>query len=121
VSDPSHWLVAGIDPFEATDELYLSEYHDRASLIPLLHTTWSGTTPGFADSDWTTTDPVHLVMYLRPLGSGAVLYNTLGHCRSHFDMVPVKAWWPTIDRGAWVVPQFMELLRRSLRWACTEG
>jgi uncharacterized protein len=117
VSDPHHWLVAGIEPFEATDELYLSEYQDRAALSPLLHTTWSGTTPGFADSDWTTTDPTHLVMYLRPLGAGAVLYNTLGHCRSHFDMVPVKDWWPTIDRGAWDVPQFTELLRRSLRWA----
>jgi uncharacterized protein len=57
------------------------------------------------------------VMYLRPLGNGAVLYNTLGHCRSHFDMVPVKDWWPTIDRGAWDVAQFTELLRRALRWA----
>ena len=27
---PDHWLVAGIEPFETDDELYLSEYHDRA-------------------------------------------------------------------------------------------
>ncbi len=117
VSAPDHWLVAGIDPFDTTDELYLSEYPDRSGLQPLLHTRWSGITPGFADSDWTSGDPVHLVMYLRPLGTGAVLYNTLGHCRSHYDMVPIKDWWPTIDRCAWDTPQFSDLLRRSLRWA----
>jgi hypothetical protein len=74
---PEHWLVEGVESFEATDELYLNEYHDRDQLHPLLHTTWSGSVAGFADSDWTTTDPTQLVMYLRPLGDGAVLYNTL--------------------------------------------
>ena len=117
VSEPSHWLVAGVEPFEATDELYLSEYPDRAALVPLLHTTFQGTAAGFAESDWTTADSQHLVMYLRPLGSGGVLYNTLGHCRSHYDMVPVKDYWPTIDRCSWELPVFYELLRRSLRWA----
>jgi uncharacterized protein len=117
VSDPHHWLVAGIDAFEATDELYLSEYHNRHELTPLLHTAWTGTTPGFVDSDWTDCDPIHFVMYLRTLGEGAVLYNTLGHCRGHFDMAPIRSWWPTIERGAWDTPQFIELLRRSLRWA----
>jgi type 1 glutamine amidotransferase len=117
VSEPSHWLVAGVEPFEATDELYLSEYLDRTALVPLLHTTFQGTAAGFAESDWTTADSQHLVMYLRPLGSGGVLYNTLGHCRGHYDMVPVKEYWPTIDRCSWELPVFYELLRRSLRWA----
>jgi len=72
---------------------------------------------GFADSDWTTTDPTQLVMYLRPLGDGAVLYNTLGHCRSHYDMTPVKQYYPNVDRCSWELPVFHELLRRSLRWA----
>jgi type 1 glutamine amidotransferase len=117
VTEPSHWLVAGIDPFEATDELYLNEYPDRAALVPLLHTVYTGTANGFVESDWTTCDPQHLVMYLRPLGDGGVLYNTLGHCRGHYDMVPVKDYWPTIDRCSWELPVFYELLRRSLRWA----
>ncbi len=117
VSEPSHWLVAGVEPFEATDELYLSEYPDRTALVPLLHTTFQGTAAGFAESDWTTLDPQHLVMYLRPLGAGGVLYNTLGHCRGHYDMVPVKDYWPTVDRCSWELPVFYELLRRSLRWA----
>ena len=56
-------------------------------------------------------------MYLRPLGAGAVLYNTLGHCRGHYDMVPVVDYYPTIERGSWDQPAYAELLRRSLRWA----
>ncbi|MEY2402263.1 MAG: uncharacterized protein QOJ08_2374 [Ilumatobacteraceae bacterium] len=117
VTEPSHWLVAGIEPFDATDELYLNEYPDRDALVPLLHTMYTGTASAFAESDWTTCDPQHLVMYLRPLGEGGVLYNTLGHCRGHYDMVPVKDYWPTIDRCSWELPVFYELLRRSLRWA----
>jgi type 1 glutamine amidotransferase len=114
---PDHWLVAGIEAFEATDELYLNHYPDRSALTPLLQTTYAGSARGFADGDWTTTDPDHLVMYLRPLGEGAVLYNTLGHCRGHYDMVPIKDYYPSVDRCAWDLPVFYELLRRSLRWA----
>jgi uncharacterized protein len=114
---PDHWLVAGIDAFEATDELYLNDYPDRPSLVPLLQTSYQGGARGFVRSDWNATDPDHLVMYLRALGEGAVLYNTLGHCRGHYDMVPVKAYYPNIDRCAWDLPVFTELLRRSLRWA----
>jgi type 1 glutamine amidotransferase len=114
---PEHWLVAGIEPFDTTDELYLSDYPDRAALTPLLQTTYQGTARGFTRGDWSSTDPDHLVMYLRPLGDGAVLYNTLGHCRGHYDMVPLKDYYPSVDRCAWDVPVFYELLRRSLRWA----
>ena len=41
------------------------------------------------------------MQYLRPLGDGAVLYNTLGHCRGHYDMVPLKDYYPTIERCSW--------------------
>ena len=114
---PEHWLVAGIEPFEATDELYLNEYPDRNALVPLLQTTFRGDARGFAEDDWSGSDGDHLVMYLRPLGEGAVLYNTLGHCRGHYDMVPVKDYHPTVDRCSWELPVFHELLRRSIRWA----
>ncbi len=117
LSTPDHWLVAGVEPFETDDELYLSEHADRDALLPLLHTTWSGTARGFVESDWTTGDDQHLVMYLRELGAGAVLYNTLGHCRGHYDMVPVVAYYPVIERGSWEQPAYAELLRRSFRWA----
>ena len=113
--------MAGIEPFETDDELYLSEYHDRASLLPLLHTTWSGEARGFVEADWTSGDAQHLVMYLRPLGAGAVLYNTLGHCRGHYDMVPVLDYYPVVERCSWDRPVYYELLRRSLRWARGEA
>lgn len=114
---PDHWLVAGVEAFEATDELYLNHYPDSGALMPLLTTSFQGLARGFADSDWSDRDPTHLVMYLRPLGDGGVLYNTLGHCRGHYDMVPVKDYYPNVDRCAWDLPVFYELLRRSLRWA----
>lgn len=116
-----HWLVNGIESFETDDELYCSEYADRAALEPLLHTNWNGEARGFVEHDWTDTSgefgDQHLVMYLRELGDGAVLYNTLGHCRGHYDMVPVVDYYPKIERGSWEQPAYHELLRRSLRWA----
>lgn len=109
-----HELVAGIDPFEADDELYLCEYHGE--LEPLLETRWTGTAPGFDDESWPDDDP-RLVMYLHPVGRGHVLYLTLGHCRGHYDMQPLMDYYPVVERGAWELPVFHELLRRGLRWA----
>ena len=117
VSDASHWLVSGIESFDTDDELYLSEYADRSALHPLLHTTWQGDAVGFEEHDWTSCDPTHLVMYLRDLGAGSILYNTLGHCRGHYDMAPVLDYYPRIERCSWEKPAYYELLRRSLRWA----
>lgn len=117
-TDPSHWLVAGVGEFDTDDELYCSEYHHRDQLHALLHTTWSGEARGFQEKDWSQADPRHLVMYLRPLGEGTVLYNTLGHCRGHYDMTTLGVeHYPKIERGSWAVPQYYELLRRSIRWA----
>lgn len=121
IADPDHWLVSGIDGFETDDELYLCEYHDRERLHVLARTRWNGEARGFVESDWTTTDPEHLVAYLRPLGAGAVLYNTLGHCRGHYDMVPRAAYHPTVERCSWEVPQYPEMLRRGILWAAGMG
>ena len=110
-------LVAGIESFEADDELYLMEHH--GDIVPLLETRWTGTTRGFADAEWPDDDP-RLVLYRHRLGDGEVVYFTLGHCRSHWDMVHPPhngARWPTIDRGSWDVPEYMEILERALAWA----
>ena len=110
-------LVAGIESFEACDELYLMEHH--GAIEPLLETRWTGTTRGFADADWPDDDP-RLVLYRRRLGDGEVVYFTLGHCRSHWDMIHPPhngARWPTVDRGSWEVPEFIEILRRAVEWA----
>lgn len=110
-------LVRGISTFHANDELYLSEM--TADVEPLLETRWTGTTQGFATAEWPIDEP-RLVMYRRRLGRGCVLYFTLGHCRSHWDMkhAPFHGMkWPTIDRGSWELAEFHELLRRGVNWA----
>lgn len=117
VAAPDHWLVSGIEPFETDDELYLMEHHDREALVPLLHTHWRGEAKGFTEADWTDGPDEHLVEYLRPLGDGGVLYNTLGHCRGHWDMAPLMAYYPKVERCSWEKPQYYELLRRGIRWA----
>ena len=99
---PAHALVAGIDAFETSDELYLSEL--QSGLEVLLAADFDGRAPGFIRPDW-------------PKGQHPVLYLTLGHCRGHFDMQPMVDYWPTIDRGSWESPVFYELLRRGLAWA----
>lgn len=119
VTDPTHWLVEGIESFETDDELYVMEYPDESALVPLLHTMWEGEAAGFAESDWTNADgPTrHLVQYLRSHGAGEVLYNSLGHCRGHWDMAPVLDYYPKVERCSWEKPAYIELMRRAIRWA----
>jgi hypothetical protein len=113
ITAPSHPLVSGIQPFSADDELYLSELH--GPLEVLLHTNFSGTTPGFIESDWTD-EAIRPVMYLKRVGAGEVLYFTLGHARSRYDMQPLMAEYPNEERGSWKEPAYHTLLRRGLSW-----
>jgi len=120
ISDPSNWLVSDLESFETDDELYLCEYHDQENLHILLHTDWNGEARGFVESDWSNDEKRRLVMYLRPLGDGCVLYNTLGHCRGHYDMRPLTDYYPKIERCSWEIPQYYELLKRGIRWGMGE-
>ena len=113
---PDHPLVAGIEPFEVEDELYLCEYHGEVEA--LLATRFCGEAVGFVEADWPVDEP-RLVMYLYPEGRGQVLYLTLGHCRGRYDMRPMIQEYPRVERGSWESPVYHELLRRSLRW-CLE-
>ena len=112
VADPSHSLVAGVEPFETNDELYLLETY--GDLHVLLETRFGGEATGFARADWV--DASHPVFYIKTLGQGAVLYLTLGHCRGHYDMQPYLEYWTSIDRCAWDLPVFYTLLRRGIAW-----
>jgi uncharacterized protein len=114
VTQPTHPLVAGIGSFDADDELYLSELHPP--IETLLHSRWSGETPGFTESDWSR-DELRPVMYLKRHADGAVLYLTLGHARGRYDMRPLMQEYPQVERGSWKLPVFHELLRRAIRWA----
>jgi type 1 glutamine amidotransferase len=114
VSDPEHPLVAGIEPFEASDELYLCEYYGE--IKPLLETRFTGTFhSGYVENEWPKDDP-RLVAYTHPVGEGEVLYITLGHCCGKYDMQPIQQE-AEVVRGSWEDPTYRELLRRGLRWA----
>jgi type 1 glutamine amidotransferase len=113
LSDPDHPLVKGMQPFEASDELYLCEYYGEVK--PLLETRFSGTfQSGYAENEWPDDDP-RLVAYTHPVGQGEVLYITLGHCCGKYDMQPI-AEEAEVVRGSWESPTFMELLRRAIQW-----
>jgi hypothetical protein len=114
VTQPGHPLVAGIEPFDVDDELYLSELHPPLDV--LLHTRWTGDARGFTRRDWTRDEP-RPVMYLKKVGDGEVLYLTLGHARGRYDMRPLMDEYTQVERGSWKVPAFHELLRRGIRWA----
>lgn len=113
VATPEHELVRGIQPFDATDELYLSEYY--GPLEVLLETEFEGEATGFVEANWEKAK--HPVFYLHPVGGGAVLYLTLGHCRGHYDMQPLIDFYPAVEKGSWELPVYYELLRRGLAWA----
>ena len=112
VADPGHPLVKGVEPFAATDELYLSEYY--GSLKVLLETEFEGEATGFVEHTWAKAR--HPVFYIHEVGKGAVLYLTLGHCRGHYDMQPMIEFYEAPEKGSWALPVFYDLLRRGLEW-----
>jgi type 1 glutamine amidotransferase len=113
VSDPEHPLVKGIEPFEASDEIYLCEYYGE--IKPLLETRYTGTFhTGYIENEWPTDDP-RLVAYTHPVGDGEVLYITLGHCCGKYDMRPIQDV-AEVVRGSWDDPTYRELLRRAVEW-----
>jgi type 1 glutamine amidotransferase len=113
VADETHELTRGIEPFDTNDELYHMECHGE--LHVLLETECKEEGTGFVEA--ADAPGTHPVMYIKQHGSGAVLYNTLGHCRGHYDLQPLMDWWPTVDRCAWDLPVFYDLLRRGIAWA----
>lgn len=113
VVQPSHPLTKGIENFETNDELYLLETY--ADLDVLMDCGFEGKAEGFVEDIWPKGR--HPVFYIHTIGEGQVLYLTLGHCRGHYDMQPVMDYYPDIERGAWDLPVFYELLRRGITWA----
>jgi uncharacterized protein len=112
VADPRHPLVAGVKPFQTTDEIYLLETYGELQV--LLDTEFAGEATGFVEDQWAKAR--HPVYYIKDVGKGQVLYLTLGHCRGHYDLEPLMDYWPQVDRCAWDLPVFYDLLRRGLDW-----
>lgn len=116
VTDKDHPLTRGLEDFDVVDELYLMK--TLAPIQVLMQTSFTGEATGFVDADWD--DPAVPVLYLRQLGQGGVLYNTLGHCRSHYDLTELMPFWQHPERCAWNYPVYYEMLRRGIRWATGE-
>lgn len=118
VVDRDHELTRGIDDFEVVDELYLSK--TTAKIDTLMQTRFEGEATGFVEADWpATTVPI---LYTRDIGKGRIVYNTLGHCRSHYDLPDLEPFYAHPERCAWNYPVYYDLLRRGLDWAMrTEG
>jgi type 1 glutamine amidotransferase len=112
VTDPDHAMTRGLRDFRIEDELYLNRRTGEMDV--LLHTQFTGTCSEFRDADWDEAEVP--VLYERRVGKGAVLYLTLGHCRGHYDLQPVSAFWPHPQRCGWNYPVFYELLRRGIAW-----
>jgi hypothetical protein len=100
----------GVETFETTDELYHLETH--GDLHVLLDTCC--TEPGRLRRGQRR--PGRHRCSIKHHGAGAVLYLTLGHCRGHYDLQPLLDWWPSVDRCAWDLPVFHDLLRRGVAW-----
>lgn len=115
VTQPDHPLVAGVAPFEVTDELYVSELHPPLDV--LLHTPYAGPSRGFVEGD-TVDDEPRPVLYLKRTGAGEVCYFTLGHCRGRYDVQDLGVEdLGREDRGSWGIPEFVTVLERCLAWA----
>ena len=112
ITRSDHAMTKGLRAFNTIDELYLMRR--TAEIDVLMHTSFAGSCPEFADSEWD--EPEVPVLYERKVGAGSILYLTLGHCRGHYDLVPVRPFFPHPERCSWNYPVFYELLRRGIAW-----
>jgi uncharacterized protein len=116
VTDRNHALTKGLEDFDVIDELYITK--TLAPIKVLMQTRFDGEATGFIEAKYD--NAVVPILYLRDHGKGAVLYNTLGHCRSHFDVIELMPFWPHPERCGWNYPVYYETLRRGIRWAMGE-
>jgi uncharacterized protein len=115
VTDPTHPLVAALEPFDTVDELYVCEMHEPVDV--LLHTVFDGECRGFAEGG-RPADEFRPVLWQKQTGAGTVTTLTLGHCRGRWDVRDLGvADLGVQDRVAWESPGYREVLSRSLAWA----
>lgn len=113
IVDRADPVTAGLDDFDVVDELYLSK--TTAPIRIVAQSRFEGQAPGFVDAEWPDTRVP--IVYYRDIGRGGVLYNTLGHCRGHWDVPELLPFWEHPERCAWAYPVYHTLLRRGLAWA----
>jgi hypothetical protein len=113
VTDRDHALTRGLEDFDIVDELYITK--QTAPVRVLMQTRFDGEATGFVEAHYD--NAVVPILYLREHGRGAVLYNTLGHCRGHYDVMELMPFWEHPERCGWNYPVYYETLRRGILWA----
>jgi hypothetical protein len=110
---PQHPLVAGVDAFTTTDEIYVADLAEDLEVI--LDVAFDGPCPGFETDHGAGRHPV---LYTRRHGDGEVTYFTLGHCRGRFDVADLGIDdLGVLDRTAWESAEYREVLKRCVAWA----
>ena len=109
-------LLDGLNNFtvEGGDELYYMRLFGDIDV--LMDAKAQGPAKGFVEREWDE-DGRHPVLYRKRVGGGEILYFTLGHRRGHFDMTPLMDYYPAVEKGAWEIAPYMEILRRGIAWA----
>jgi len=111
VTEPDHPLVAGIEPFEVRDELYILEVHPPIEI--LLHANYTGECRGFEEGEVSDDEP-RPVLYRK----GNVVFFTLGHRRGRFDVQDLGVDdLGRHDLGSWDSQAFRTVLGRCVDWA----
>lgn len=116
ITERDHALTKGLEDFDIIDELYITK--TKAPIKVLMQTRFDGEATGFVEADYDNV--VVPILYLRDHGAGAVLYNTLGHCRGHYDVTELMPFWAHPEKCGWNYPVYYETLRRGIRWAMGE-
>ena len=106
VTAPEHPLVAGIEPFEVRDELYVLELHPPLEV--LLHTRFTGAVPRLrARATSPTTSRGRCCTCKQHRARAPCASSRSGHCRGRFDMQDRgKDDLGRRDLGSWEVPEF---------------
>ena len=109
-------LVNGLSDFvvEGGDELYYMRLFGEMDVI--MSAKAQGAARGFVERAWPSEES-HPVLYRKAVGKGEIVYLTLGHRRSHYDMEPLVDYYPTLEKGAWEIEPYQKLLDNCLRWA----
>jgi uncharacterized protein len=112
IADPTHPVVEGLEDFTVFDEPYYCEFSDGIRVLLDAHYTTPASS--YVRADWSEDVP-RPQLYEHPVGSGAVLYLMLGHCRGRNDMRPIMDDAP-VDHRSWSEPMFRVLLDRGVEW-----
>ena len=115
VTDPDHPVSEGCEDFvvKGGDELYYM--HMFGDVRVLMDAATQGSARGFVEREWDKSMR-HPVLYEKTVGKGAILYFSLGHRRGHWDMEPLVEYYKHEELGAWELPIFETIIRRSITW-----